>query len=117
MRLAGMISSERRERRWTQERLAQAVGVTQATVSNWERDETTPNPSEMIRLALALDLDPFDLLSRQWPEFRQIPPVRSVDRLVELRDLLADADDEQVERVTRLVRAALGDERPASDVG
>ena len=37
---------------WSQERLAQRLGVTATTLARWERGETTIGHPEMLRLAL-----------------------------------------------------------------
>lgn len=47
----------RTERGWSQERLAEAAGVTLNYVGNLERGEQGPSLHVLIRLALALEVD------------------------------------------------------------
>lgn len=56
--LFGKILREfRTERGWSQERLAEAAGITLNYVGNLERGEQGPSLHTLIRLARALDLD------------------------------------------------------------
>ncbi len=45
------IRQLRQERGWTQQDLAQLLGVTQSTVSGWERGLKTQRPRTLLRLA------------------------------------------------------------------
>ena len=53
----------RTERRWSQERLAEAAGITLNYVGNLERGEQGPSLNVLLRLARALDLAPSALLT------------------------------------------------------
>lgn len=103
MWLAALLKNEMDQRRLTQEQIAAATGVSQPAVSKWVRAANLPDPRQALRLAVLLQRDPLDFLGRLWPEFNEH------DRLAELRVLLAGASPEQVERVTRIVRAVLRD--------
>ncbi|HEV8673663.1 MAG TPA: helix-turn-helix transcriptional regulator [Methylomirabilota bacterium] len=45
------IHTARAQRRWTQARLAQALGVSPSTISKWERGATRPDPEQRAALA------------------------------------------------------------------
>jgi transcriptional regulator with XRE-family HTH domain len=54
--IADRIADARRRAGWSQQRLAQAVGAAQTTVSSWERGRTEPGREDVRRIAEALDL-------------------------------------------------------------
>ncbi|MDF2627064.1 MAG: Helix-turn-helix domain [Symbiobacteriaceae bacterium] len=59
------LSFWRKVRGLSQSDLAQLIGVTYVTISNWERDETLPTKSQVARVAgilgvKAQDLYPFE---------------------------------------------------------
>jgi transcriptional regulator with XRE-family HTH domain len=83
--ISDLVKTERKRLGLTQEQLGTAVGVTQATISNWEGGQTSPNPAEAARLAAALGHDPIDLIGRLWPD------VADLDRMARLRVILAGA--------------------------
>ena len=45
-----LVASIRKKNGWTQERLAQEVGVSFSTVNNWERGKRSPQPFLQKRL-------------------------------------------------------------------
>lgn len=51
----------RRLRRWTQERLADEVGVSVLTVGQWESLKMEPSGQNLLRLAQVLGVSPLDL--------------------------------------------------------
>ncbi len=54
----GMIIAEKRKKRgYTQESLAEAIGVSRQAVSRWESDSAYPETEKLIKLARLLDLD------------------------------------------------------------
>lgn len=55
MELGKNIYSLRKEKGFSQEKLAEKVNVTRQTISNWELGETSPNPEQLILLSGALD--------------------------------------------------------------
>lgn len=55
MELGKNISTLRKEKRLSQEQLAEKVNVTRQTISNWELGETSPNPKQLMLLSGALD--------------------------------------------------------------
>jgi len=56
MSIADRIALARRQRGWSQQRLARAVGAAQTTVSSWERGRTEPGREDVRRIAEALDV-------------------------------------------------------------
>lgn len=105
------VISRRKERGWTQLDLANAASVTQASVSNWERGKTAPNPEEAARLAAALGLDAITFIGQLWPD------VAANDRLAGLRSLLAGASDEQLAKVESSVRMLMSRKGARSGTG
>lgn len=55
MELGKNIYTLRKEKGFSQEKLAEKVNVTRQTISNWELGETSPNPEQLILLSGALD--------------------------------------------------------------
>lgn len=55
MELGKNIYTLRKGKGLSQEKLAEKVGVTRQTISNWELGETSPNPEQLILLSGALD--------------------------------------------------------------
>ena len=55
MELGKNINTLRKEKGFSQEKLAEKVNVTRQTISNWELEETSPNPEQLILLSSALD--------------------------------------------------------------
>lgn len=51
----------RRKMGWTQQRLAEVIGVTQPRISAWERGVADIPPKRAILIGLALGLDPAKL--------------------------------------------------------
>lgn len=47
MNLGKNILKLRKENRFSQEDLAEKIGVTRQTISNWELEETQPNPEQL----------------------------------------------------------------------
>lgn len=50
------VSGKMRERGWTQAHLAQQVGVTSQTVTNWMKGRDFPRPTALLKLAVTLGL-------------------------------------------------------------
>jgi XRE family transcriptional regulator, regulator of sulfur utilization len=57
-----VVRRHRLERGLSQERLAEAAGLSQRYLSVLERGENSPTLNVIVRLAAALDLSPADLL-------------------------------------------------------
>lgn len=55
MQLGNNISTLRKEKGLSQEKLAEKVKVTRQTISNWELGETSPNPEQLILLSKTLN--------------------------------------------------------------
>ena len=64
----------RRFRRRTQREVAAAIGITQASLSNYERGLRDANVSTVPRLATVLSVSPGDLLSSLPPNVARVPP-------------------------------------------
>lgn len=57
------LRAARSDRHWSQGRLAAQLDVRLTTIGAWERGLRTPEPPTFLALALALSLDPADLLT------------------------------------------------------
>ena len=55
MELGKNIRTLRKEKGFSQEKLAEKVNVTRQTILNWELGETSPNPEQLILLSGVLD--------------------------------------------------------------
>ena len=67
-RLGGNLSERRKQLGWTQEMLAERVGVDAETISRIERGAHLPSLPTLDRLAVALRCSVGDLLSNEGPE-------------------------------------------------
>ena len=56
MSIGTNIKSLREERKYTQEQIAEALGISFQAVSSWERDEYKPDTDKLIRLAELFDV-------------------------------------------------------------
>ena len=56
------IYEYRKKEQISQEELAERVGVTRQTISNWELEETAPNPEQLKLLSKALNVSVDDLI-------------------------------------------------------
>ena len=62
MALGQNILELRKKNGLSQEQLGEKVDVTRQTISNWELEETTPNPEQLKRLSKALNVSVDDLI-------------------------------------------------------
>lgn len=62
MRWGSLIRDARAARGWNQQELADRVGASITTVSNWERDYTRPGVDDVDKITRALDISPEVLL-------------------------------------------------------
>lgn len=62
MKLGEKILKLRKKQGLSQEQLGEQVNVTRQTISNWELDETTPNPDQLKLLSKALNISIDELL-------------------------------------------------------
>lgn len=58
----------REDRGLTQIQLAERAGLDHKTIHRIEYATSDPSLTMLLRLAAALDIDPADLVARQWPE-------------------------------------------------
>lgn len=62
MKFGDMISKLRKKGRLSQEQLAEKIGVTRQTISNWELGETQPNPEQLKLLSKTFNISIDELL-------------------------------------------------------
>lgn len=63
MSLGNKILELRKKEGYSQEELGEKIGVTRQTISNWELDETAPNPEQLKLLSKELNISIDELLS------------------------------------------------------
>lgn len=66
MSLGNMILELRKKKGLSQEQLGEKVNVTRQTISNWELNETTPNPEQLKLLSKALEISIDELLGNDF---------------------------------------------------
>lgn len=62
MKLGENILKLRKKANFSQEELAEKIGVTRQTISNWELGETSPNPEQLKLLSKTLNISIDELL-------------------------------------------------------
>lgn len=67
MEVAQRLKALRKERRWSQEELAQAAGVDQHQLSRYENGHAVPSAEALVKLAQALDVSVDYLLIEDAP--------------------------------------------------
>lgn len=67
-RLGKNVAERRKQLEWTQEQVAERVGVDAETISRFERGANLPSLLTLEKLSTALRLSVGDLLSKQRPE-------------------------------------------------
>ena len=68
MKLGENILKLRKQNGLSQEQLGEKVNVTRQTISNWELNETTPNPEQLKLLSKALNVSIDELLDNEVKE-------------------------------------------------
>ena len=56
----------RKEKKISQEQLAEQIGVSRQTISNWELNETSPNPDQLKLLSKTLNISIDKLLNNDY---------------------------------------------------
>ena len=106
------IAARRKEKGYTQEEIAEHLGITAQAVSKWENDTSCPDISLLPALAEMLGTTVDALLSGKSPDtLRVLPPEerRSIDEMT-LRILVDTVDDNDRVRVSvpmALIRVAI----------
>ena len=70
MSIGSNIKAIREEQKLTQERVAEAVGVSFQAVSSWERDEYKPDTDKLIKLAELFDVSVSAIAEEKHSSFR-----------------------------------------------
>ena len=65
MKLNENIDTLRKKKGYSQEYLAEKVGVSRQTISNWCLGETTPNPEQLLLLSKTLEISVDELLGNE----------------------------------------------------
>ena len=63
MNIGAKITAARKNAGFTQEKLAEQLGITPQAISTWERDESIPDTKNLLMLAKLLDVSLDDLFS------------------------------------------------------
>ena len=67
MTLGEQITQLRKQKKMSQEDLAEAMQISRQAISKWENDQTKPDTENLIRLAAILEVDVNDLIGNQLP--------------------------------------------------
>lgn len=94
------VGQIRREQGWTQERLAEAIGLQSISLSRLENGSRALSLSTLGRIADALEVSLGDLLDVE----RRVPQVDRLPGETELVQLFRSLDDEKRDLAVRLVR-------------
>jgi transcriptional regulator with XRE-family HTH domain len=90
---------------WTQEQLAEAIGVTPHTISQYERGEQSPRLTTLLRMAGTLQVRPGALIDVDLPSPIAAPPPEAAD-LLTLYRALSESDRALVTRIVRDVASS-----------
>lgn len=71
MSLGENIYNLRKRKKLSQEDLSERIGVTRQTISNWELNETTPNPNQLKLLSKVLDISIDELVGNKSMQTRR----------------------------------------------
>lgn len=99
--LGDRIKSRRKDMKYTQRSLAQVVGVSHVTISQWESGDSTPGGKNLFTLAEALRCTPTWILfgdKDQTPEQAEKPnpPLSEIEKeLLKLFNSLPESEKEQ----------------------
>ena len=92
------IKPARQARQWSQQQLAQRMGVAQNTVSNWENGRRQPTPQQLLRMAELLDVSVEYLLGALEADGPLSPEER---QLLEMFRTLSPSQQRQLLRLAR----------------
>ena len=67
MTLGEQITQLRKQKKMSQEDLAEAMQISRQAISKWENDQSNPDTENLIRLAAILEVDVNDLIGNQLP--------------------------------------------------
>ena len=81
-KISDLIKTKRKERKITQEELADKLGITEKAISRWETGRGTPDISLLIPLAKELKIEVFELLSGE--ENRNI--TKNIESIIEYEE-------------------------------
>ncbi|ECJ5891731.1 helix-turn-helix domain-containing protein [Salmonella enterica subsp. salamae] len=106
MSIGERIRYRRKESKMTQKALAKALGLSDVSVSQWERDDSEPTGKNLFALSKVLQCSPTWILygdEDQHPEKPQIQPLELDERQKELLDLFnALPESEQIAQLESL---------------
>ena len=114
MNLGECLQKARKQRGFSQQQLADELGVSRQTISKWELNETQPELSQARKLAEALHLS-LDELTHYDPQLREIEQViektsekkqNEIKRLKEeLNQMIAQQNFEEAAKLRDQIRA------------
>lgn len=99
--LGARIKTLRKQRGWSQEQLAERVGISTQYVSNIERGKENPTLDLLLRLADGLAVSPTEMFDFE-AEGLDLKALR-----LEIRSLLETRDAERLRSALRVLRAVL----------
>ena len=109
MTIGDKIKRKRQEFNYTQEKLAELLGVTWKTVYRWEKCVAVPRHDMLQKLAKIFNVSPAWFLSNKWLEPEKPPNIDPT--IFEIPpDVLDILKDKQMQEVVRILAPYLSDE-------
>lgn len=92
----------RKEKGWTQARLAQELQVSQQMIGQFEKSKNPPKIETIEKIAMALSVSPIDLIgAEQWEKEKIAGLAKEVNRLEQFENFLKSAGYESSYEVTK----------------
>ena len=98
------IAKKRKEQNLTQEQLAERLGVSNKTISKWEKGQSVPDAEQLIKLAVILETTVSELLGTQAEDKEE--PNQLAKELSRINTQLA-IRNHRTRRVLKIVAVAL----------
>ena len=104
------LKKYRKNNRYTQKQLAEAVGVTQQAVAKWETDKASPDPEMLQKISSILNVTVDSLLDGATPKDKSKMP-KDLNKFLQQSEIIFDGDtynltDEERELVIKSLEVA-----------
>ena len=104
MTLGEKIAKERKDLHYTQEQLADILGVSRQSVSKWESDIAYPETDKLIELGKLFDCSMDYLLKEEVTEKSGIPAPCFTEKVEEInRKVMTDKNKEKAKKILKII--------------
>lgn len=104
MTIGEKIARQRKEHNYTQEQLADLLGVSRQSVSKWESDITYPETDKLIELGKLLDCSMDYLLKEEVTEKSGVQSVGFAERVEKIgRRIMTDKNKRKAKKILKIV--------------